>query len=192
MTWTKLSDDFADDCYTLSPAARWLHVEGLIWSNRKLLDLRLDKNQLQRWATDPDAAAELVETGFWTDEGDHYLIRHHASYQRTREAVLNQQGVNKANRAKGKARPVREQASDIRSKTHPFNESSDEPSDEMDRTGQDRLLRGAVRFAETGNGSGNAHCRYCNTELRPSMKSQHQRGYCNQPDCMDEAKAELS
>jgi hypothetical protein len=39
MTWAKLSDDFTDDCWTLSDGAFRLHVEGLVWSNRKLLDL---------------------------------------------------------------------------------------------------------------------------------------------------------
>ena len=34
MTWTKLSDDFGDDCWELSDAAYRLHVEGLLWSNR--------------------------------------------------------------------------------------------------------------------------------------------------------------
>ncbi len=29
MTWTKLSDDFSDDCWTLSDQAFRLHTEGL-------------------------------------------------------------------------------------------------------------------------------------------------------------------
>ena len=191
MTWTKLSDDFADDCYTLSDPAFRLHVEGLLWSNRKLLDLNLEKKVLQRWATHPDAVTELVESGWWTDEGDHYRIRHHAAYQRTREAVVNQQEANKANRAKGKTRPVREQADGVRPETQPVNESSDESSDEMDRTGQDRHVVEAVEFSKNGNGSA-VHCRYCDTELRPGMRSQHQRGYCNLPACIAEATAEAS
>ncbi|MGC7224587.1 hypothetical protein RBA13_22790, partial [Mycobacteroides abscessus subsp. massiliense] len=39
MTWTKLSDDYGDDCWRLSDAAFRTHTEGLCWSNRKLLDL---------------------------------------------------------------------------------------------------------------------------------------------------------
>jgi hypothetical protein len=46
VTWTKLSDDFPDDCETLTVPARWLHVEGLCWSNRKLLDCRIPKKTL--------------------------------------------------------------------------------------------------------------------------------------------------
>ena len=71
MTWTKLSDDFPDDCWTLSDAAFRLHVEGLAWSNRKLLDLRLPKDNLSRWAKHPEAVDELVANGYWTDEDDH-------------------------------------------------------------------------------------------------------------------------
>jgi hypothetical protein len=100
MTWTKLSDDFSDDCWELSDAAVRLHMEGLVWSNRKLLDCRLAKVEM-RWAKRPDAAEELVAAGWWTDNGDHYIIRHHAVYQRSREAVLRQQGVNQENGQKG-------------------------------------------------------------------------------------------
>ena len=53
MTWTKLSDDFSDDCWQLSDAAYRLHTEGLIWSNRKLLNLRLDKAEMRLWAKHP-------------------------------------------------------------------------------------------------------------------------------------------
>lgn len=190
MTWTKLSDDFTDDCSELSAEAFRLHVEGLVWSNRKLLDLRIDKARMARWVWNADAAdiavKELVATGWWSDEGDHYVIRHHACYQRTREQVLKQQETNRANRAKGKARPVREQANNFRGE----DESSDASSDERDGTGQDRTghLREAVEVPENGS----VRCRYCETELRESMKSQRQRGFCNSPDCLAEAKEEMS
>ena len=137
MTWTKLSDDFPDDCWTLSDAAFRLHVEGLAWSNRKLLDLRLPKDNLSRWAKHPEAVDELVANGYWTDEDDHLLIRHHGCYQRTREQVQKQQEANKRNRAKGRARPVREQANGIH-ETQQVDDLSDDSSDERDRTGQAR------------------------------------------------------
>lgn len=189
MTWTKLSDDFGDDCYQLSDAAFRLHVEGLLWSNRKLVDLKLDKAVLQRWATRPEAAAELVDRGWWTDEGDHYLIRHHAIYQRTAEQVVKQQQANKANRAKGKARPVREQAPPASAETTVSDESSDESSDEMDRTGQDRtghLEEGVKQNGSVQNGSGPSplHCKFCDTELEPGQRN---RGYCSDDACLAEA-----
>jgi hypothetical protein len=142
MTWTKLSDDFSDDCWRLSDAAWRLHVEGLLWSNRKLLDLALDKDEMRCWAKHPDAAAELVANGWWRDEGKHYLIIHHALYQRSREAVLKQQEVNKRNGRKGGRPPSREQAADIQPEQPPETDSvsdsvSESPS-ERDRTGQDR------------------------------------------------------
>lgn len=138
MTWTKLSDDFSDDCWTLSDAAFRLHTEGLIWSNRKLLDLRLAKRDVRRWATHPEAADELVREGYWTDEGDHYRIRHHGVYQRTREQVQRQQEANRRNRNSAKhPRPGRENHHQPRS-----DDSSDDLSndsrDERDGTGQDR------------------------------------------------------
>lgn len=137
MTWTKLSDDFSDDCWTLSDAAFRLHTEGLVWSNRKLLDLRLAKSDIRRWATHPEAADELVNAGYWTDEGDHYRIRHHGLYQRTREQVQRQQEANRRNRNSPKhPRPGRENhqpRSDDSS-----DDLSNDSRDERDGTGQDR------------------------------------------------------
>ncbi|OBI00571.1 hypothetical protein [Mycobacterium sp. E2733] len=101
MTWTKLSDDFSDDCWELSDAAYRLHSEGLVWSNRKLLDCRLPKSDIRRWAKRPDAADELVACGWWRDIGDAYVIVHHAVYQRTRDAVLAQQDANQKNGQRG-------------------------------------------------------------------------------------------
>jgi hypothetical protein len=101
MTWTKLSDDFSDDCWELSSDAFRLHVEGLVWSNRKLLDLRLRKDDMARWAKHPAAAEELVAAGWWRDEGQCYVIVHHAGYQRTREVVLKLQERNQRNGASG-------------------------------------------------------------------------------------------
>ena len=204
MTWTKLSDDFADDCDQLSSDAFRLHVEGLIRSNRKLLDLRLDKTQLRRWAWNIGlaeiAVKELVEAGWWSDEGDHYLIRHHACYQRTREQVLKQQETNRANRAKGKARPVREQAAGFHPETEPVDDSSDdlsdEPTDERDWSGLDRnnAFKG-TQNSTNQNGTKPGHCRYCHTEIPQSQPSAHRRGHCNRPLCMaaaNEAKANAS
>ena len=101
MTWTKLSDDFSDDCWTLSDAAFRLHTEALVWSNRKLLDLYIPKDDLRRFAKRPEAAPELVAVGWWTDDGEHYVIRHHGGYQPTREAVLTRQAKNAENGRKG-------------------------------------------------------------------------------------------
>jgi hypothetical protein len=107
MTWTKTGDEFADECWTLSDAAYRLHHEGLTWSNRKGLNGTLAKDDMVRWAKRPAAAEELVNIGWWEDHSDHYQIIHHIGYQRTTEQIAHQSIVNRANRAKGKTRPVR-------------------------------------------------------------------------------------
>jgi hypothetical protein len=134
MTWTKLSDDFSDDCWELSDAAIRLHVEGLVWSNRKLLDCRLSKDDMVRWAKRQGAAGELVAAGWWRDTGDHYVIVHHATYQRSREAVLKQQEINQRNGVKGgrpkgppRERPPRKRPPRTAPLTEPLTESESEP-----------------------------------------------------------------
>lgn len=162
MSWAKISDDFADDCETLSDAAFRLHVEGLCWNGRKLLDCRIPVADLRRFAKNPSAVDELLAVGWWSREGDVFVIRHHAAYQRLREDVLKQQAANKVNGSKGgrprgskKTHSVSDSVSDsvsaIRAgitaaatspheKTHSLSDSKTE----RDRTGQDRLLGGSV------------------------------------------------
>lgn len=101
MSWAKLSDDFADDCWTLSDAAFRLHVEGLTWNGRKLLDCIIPKSDVRRFAKHPEAVAELLAVEWWADRGDSYEIRHHATYQRLKKDVLKQQETSRANGAKG-------------------------------------------------------------------------------------------
>ena len=137
MTWTKLSDDFSDDCWTLSDAAFRLHVEGLVWSNRKLLDLHLPKEDVRRFAKQPDAAAELVSVGWWTDEGSHYVIRHHGGYQPTREAVLARQAANSSNGRKG-GRPRKGTGAPREiAETQSLSESLSQSKTHRDGTGRD-------------------------------------------------------
>ena len=157
MTWTKLSDDFNDDTDTLSDAAFRLHVEGIVWSNKKLLDVRIPKTDLRRFAKSEVPANELVEGGWWDDDGDAYVIQHHAVYQRLREAVIRQQTVNRENRAK-RGKPV-PPAREIRFKDS-SNDSSHESSNgssihngslnEMDRTGRDEEALGVDFDKKTG------------------------------------------
>lgn len=131
MTWTKLSDDFTDDCWTLSDAAYRLHSDALVWSNRKLLDCVIPKEDVPRFAKRPEAIQELLDGGYWSDAGPDYVIRHQARYQRTREAVIKQQEANAANGAKG-GRP-REQVREL--KTESLTDSVSESRTERDRTG---------------------------------------------------------
>lgn len=88
MTWSKISDDFGDDCWTLSDQAVRLHLEGIVWSNRKLLVLKIPKAEVRRFAKPPDALPELLENGFWRERPDHHEIVHHAKYQRSKSNVF--------------------------------------------------------------------------------------------------------
>jgi len=191
MTWTKLGDEYGDQCWKLSDVAFRLHTEALVWQNRRHLDGRLAKDEMGQWTKRAQAATELVEYGWWADEGDHYQIVHHLGWQRTADQWLKQSQTNKANRAKGKTRPVRPK------QRQPVNEPSDEPSDERtdewDRTGQDR--NNAYRRSgnqKIGNSSGPSRCRFCDNELPAHMASQRIRGYCHRAACQAEAKADLS
>lgn len=138
MTWTKTSDDFPDDCWTLSDRAYRLHHEGLTWSNRKLLDCHIPKDDLRRFARNgDDGVSELLACGWWSDGGDCYVINHHAAYQRTRAEVLRQQEANARNGRKG-GRP-RKVPREIAG--NPVGKRSANPVDKpqgQDRTGLDR------------------------------------------------------
>ena len=101
MSWPKFSDNFPDDCWTLSDAAFRLHAEALCWNGRKLLDCRIPKDELHRFAKHPEAALELVTEGYWSEDSDHYVIRHHAEHQRSREQAIALQERNRANGQRG-------------------------------------------------------------------------------------------
>lgn len=133
MTWTKLSDDYSDDCWTLSDAAFRLHTEGLIWSNRKLLDNVIPRDDLRRFAHDPSAVDELLDVGWWSEVDGCLVIRHHAGYQLTRERVLRRQATSAANGRKG-GRPAKaRERSGTQSETQPLTQ----PETYADGTGRD-------------------------------------------------------
>jgi hypothetical protein len=86
MTWTKLGDDFADDCARvgLSDAAFRCHVEGLIWTMRRETAGYLDKIDLRKAIETPKAAAaiaELLAVGFWEQTESGYIVLHHMEHQ---------------------------------------------------------------------------------------------------------------
>jgi hypothetical protein len=97
-----------------------------------------------------------MAVGWWSDDGDAYVIRHHAGYQRTREQVLAQQAANAANGRRG-GRPrkgsgtPREISEVPPSKTQLVNESVSESKSERDGTGSGRT--GSYE-TEINNGDG--------------------------------------
>ncbi|MDB5338698.1 MAG: hypothetical protein JWN70_4317 [Planctomycetaceae bacterium] len=177
MTWTKLSDDYSDDCWTLSDAAFRLHTEGLVWSNRKLLNLRISKDEVRRFAKHPDSVTELLGVGMWEEDGDDYLIVHHGAYQRDREAVINQQRANIENGKRG-GRPAGTPREVKRSRAPKFEEtqSLSESPTERDRTGQAGISEQVLETKESNSLSDSvttqgglngmlSHCRVCRKQL---------------------------
>ena len=116
MSWPKFSDDFPDDCWNLTDQEFRTHVEGLCWNAKKWLDCRIPKEDVRRFAKHPDAVEGLVAAGYWADEGDHYLIRHHREHQRTRETAIQIQDTARENGKKG-GRPRKTQTG-TQTKTH--------------------------------------------------------------------------
>jgi hypothetical protein len=139
LTWTKLSDDYSDDCWSLSDKAFRLHTEALVWSNRKLLDCLIPKADVRRFAKHPDAVPELLAGDWWSETEQHYIIRHHADYQRDRDAVLRQQAANKANarRRRKPPKPPREVWRASHSRSESVSDSLGESRGERDGTGLD-------------------------------------------------------
>lgn len=84
MTWTKLSDDFADECHGLSDAAFRTHVEGLIWAMRRETGGHIEARDVKRFAESPHAEmaiVELVACGWWSVDGQGYRINHQMEHQ---------------------------------------------------------------------------------------------------------------
>jgi hypothetical protein len=86
MTWTKLGDEFADECARvgLSDAAFRTHVEGLSWTMRRETAGYLDKIDMRKAIETTNAAsavAELLAVGFWEQTEHGYLVHHHMEHQ---------------------------------------------------------------------------------------------------------------
>lgn len=84
VTWTKLSDDFSDDCRELSDSAFRTHVEGLLWSMRRETGGYLSVRDVVRFSESPHAemaVVELVACGWWSIDGQGYRINHHMEHQ---------------------------------------------------------------------------------------------------------------
>lgn len=101
MTWTKLGDEFADETMALSSDAFRLHVEALIWSNKRLADLIVPRRMLPRLSAldDPEAAAaELLAAGWWQDMDVGYWIGcRFSDWQRDRADVEHDRERNARN-----------------------------------------------------------------------------------------------
>jgi len=80
VTWTKLSDNFSEECAGLSDAAFRLHLTGVLWTRRRRTSGWIDGDALRSSAfpAAPQALAELLTRGYWWSDGvGGYLIRRH-------------------------------------------------------------------------------------------------------------------
>src|SRR5688572_9546201 len=94
MTWVKLDDGFIRHrkIRQLSHRAIALHVAGLCHCAAQLTDGRIDKPDVPMLLADArvgkSVLSELVNTGCWHDDGDHYVIHDYLEYRESRETVL--------------------------------------------------------------------------------------------------------
>jgi hypothetical protein len=91
MTWTKLGDEFGPESGELTNGEFRTHVEALVYSNWRLLDLYVPKSEVRRFAGSADAAADvdgLVAKGWWKDACDAWYIGvRFPEWQRNRSQV---------------------------------------------------------------------------------------------------------
>jgi hypothetical protein len=91
VTWTKLGDEFPAAARELTDAEFRTHAEALCWSSMRLLDLRIPKADVRRFAESPDAELAvkgLAAKGWWADCGDTWDIgMHFPEWQQDRAQV---------------------------------------------------------------------------------------------------------
>lgn len=110
MTWTKLGDEFGDQCRELSDAAFRTHVEGLLWCMRRETGGWLDTREVRRFAESPHAemaVAELVACGWWSLDGSGYRINHHMDLQVEPEVLAKRRENDAARQRRKRARAAR-------------------------------------------------------------------------------------
>ncbi len=189
MTWTKLSDDFADELAGLSDAAFRTHVEGLLWVMRRETGGHLTERDVRRFAeTDEPTAAvqELLDQGVWQGANTGYAIRHHMEHQPDREVLA----ARRANDAQRQAKKRRKDAG--------LSQPESRPESRRDTTCDDPRDPGRVgsgRVGPTNQGSKTTksqephvrtherthRCMGCGDAMEPGQ-SMH-------PDCEPEARA---
>lgn len=91
MTWTKLGDEFGPESAELTDGEFRTHVEALIYSNWRLLDLYVPKAEVRRFAGSADVSADidgLIAKDWWKDAGPNWYIgMRFAEWQRDRAQV---------------------------------------------------------------------------------------------------------
>lgn len=115
MTWTKLGDEFSDECanHGLTDAAYRTHVEAIGFVYRvEASDLRIGKKMIRRFAGSEDyeqAIKVLVALDWWRDHGGYYELIHHADV--IRQSIAAQQAKRTAERERQRRKRARDRES---------------------------------------------------------------------------------
>ena len=113
MTFTRLGDEFPGMAQGLSDAAFRMHVEALVWSNARDLDLLVPHRDIPRFtetrAPQQATVDELVDSGWWFDIGTVYDIgvvdeERTRAWQYTRAQRLEQRRKARERQAKSRDR----------------------------------------------------------------------------------------
>lgn len=105
MTWLKTSDDFPDQCADLSDAAYRTHHEALSWAMRRENGGRIPYREVKRLAESDDAqraVMELVNLGFWEDDGGAYVVKHHMEHQPEPELIAKRRELSAERKRKSR------------------------------------------------------------------------------------------
>jgi hypothetical protein len=109
MTWTKISDNFAEQCADLSDAAFRTHVEGLIWAMKRESGGMMTKRDVDRLAESEhahEAVAELVERRFWTQLDNGYRIEHHMEHQPEPDVIAARRSLDAERQRRARRKKV--------------------------------------------------------------------------------------
>lgn len=110
MTWTRLSDTYPDDTWTLSDPAFRLHTSATVLCNRLLSDGFVERGRLQVAVPKLRSTAihELVEAGLWREvEGGYHLVKF-LEDQLSRVDVLTRREGERLRKERQRARPADE------------------------------------------------------------------------------------
>lgn len=109
MVWTKLSDDFPEQCADLTDAAFRTHVEGLIWTMDRESGgqvLAKDVKRLAESEARDAAVTELVAAGFWAKTPGGYRIAHHMEHQPEPEVLVRRREADAARQRRKRFKAV--------------------------------------------------------------------------------------
>jgi hypothetical protein len=143
------------------------------------------------------APQAFLDAGLWSPQATGWLIADYLGTQTSSEQLAaNERQRAKVREKKARQRAAKATATNSTNTDVPGYVPRDRPRDvPRENPGQDRTGQAAFKEVlenpDDRNGFG-VRCRYCDTELRPSQISQHQRGFCNRPACMAASRPEAS